>query len=105
MSATHEFVLRDRQRSKLGQRVAVAFGVALVGAALTFFAALFLAIVALTLLAFYRHSAGQPGAFSQLVDMRMAYRMIAAPIAAAALPIAFAASMWFQSRQRRVPRT
>ena len=68
--------------------------VALVGAALTFFLALFVAIMVLLFVGFFRH-----------VDMTLAYRMIAVPVAAAALPIAFVASLWWQGRQRRFPRT
>jgi hypothetical protein len=105
MGSTHEFVLRERPRTGFGQRLAVAAGLAIVAAALTFFVCLFIAIIGLMFVGFYRHAAGQTGSFSQLVDMRIAYRMIALPIAAAALPIAFAASFWFQSRPRRLPRT
>lgn len=108
MSAAHQFILRGRQPGPLGQRLAVAFGLAIVGAALAFFAALFVAILALTVLAFYRHNAGQPGSFSQVVDMRVAYRAIALPAAAAALPIVFFVTFLRQSRSphsRSFPRT
>ncbi len=105
MGATHEFVLREKPRGGLGQRLAIALGLALVAAALAFFLSLFIAILALTFVAFYRHSAGRAGEFSQLVDMRIAYRMVALPIAAAAAPIAFAASMWWQARPRPLSRT
>jgi hypothetical protein len=105
MSATHQFVLRDRQPSRLGARLAVAFALAVVASALIFFLALFAAILALTLVAFYRHAAGQAGSFSQLVDMRIAYRVIALRVAAAALPLVFVATLVRQSRSRSLPRT
>lgn len=94
MVASHEFVLRERPRSRVGQKLAVSAGMALVGAALAFFVSLFLAIVVLLFVGFFRR-----------VDMSLAYRMIALPVGAAALPIAFIVSLWWQSRRRRVPRT
>ena len=105
MNATREFVLRERPRGSAGQRLAVACGLSIVGAAMTFFVTLFIAILVLIVLGFYRHLAGYPGGFSQLVDMTAAYRRIALPVAAAALPILFVSSMWAQSRNRLFPRT
>jgi hypothetical protein len=105
MSATHQIILRDRPPTRLGQRLAIAFALAVVGAAIIFFLALFAAILSLTLAGFYRHAAGKPGSFSEMVDMRLAYRVIALPVAAAALPLVFFATLLRQSRSRRLPRT
>lgn len=94
MAASHEFVLREKPRGSAGQRLAISLGMALLGAALAFFVSMFLAIIVLLFIGFFRR-----------VDMALAYRVIAVPVAAAALPIAFIGSLWWQSRQRRVPRT
>ena len=71
-----------------------ALAIALVAAALAFFLSLFVAIVVLLAIGFFRH-----------VDMAVTYRLIALPIAVATFPTAMIASLWWQARPRRVPRT
>ena len=92
MSYTHEFILRERRPARpLGIRIATAFALAVTGAALTFFAVLFATIIVLLVVGFVRNVAP---------DMRIAYRIIALPAAAVALPVVFTISMWKQRRTR-----
>jgi len=94
VSHTHQLILRGKPRLPLGQRLATATLVAILGAALTFFAALFCAI--LVMLAFGMVRSSRP-------DMRMAYRLVAIPAALVALPALFVFTLWWQARVR--PRT
>jgi hypothetical protein len=94
VSHTHELLLRPRPRLPLGQRVATAGLIAILGAAVTFFVALFVAILAM--LAFGFVSAARP-------DMRVAYRVVAFPAAVMALPAVFALSLWWQGRASSKP--
>ena len=94
MVATHQLVLRDKPHPRLGQRLAIAFALALVAAALAFILSLFVAIVVLLVIGFFRH-----------VDMAVTYRLIALPIAVATFPAALIASLWWQAHPHRVPRT
>ena len=89
MSHTHELLLRGKPRLPLGQRAATAALVAILGAALTFFVALFAAVI--VMLVFGLASGSRP-------DMRLAYRTIAIPAALIALPAMFALAMWWQER-------
>jgi uncharacterized membrane protein YgaE (UPF0421/DUF939 family) len=94
VAATHQLVLRNKPRSRFGQRLAVAFALALVAAALAFFLSLFVSIVVLLVIGFFRH-----------VDMTVTYRLVALPIALATFPAALIASLWWQTRSHRIPRT
>ena len=89
MSHTHELLLRGKPRLPLGQRAATAVLCAILGAALTFFVALFAAVI--VMLVFGLASSNRP-------DMRMAYRTIAIPAALIALPVIFALAMWWQGK-------
>ncbi len=89
MSHTHELILRSKPRLPLGQRVATAVLVAIVGAALAFFVALFLSVIVMLVFGMVR--ASRP-------DMRIAYRTIAIPAAVVALPAIFALSLWWQGK-------
>ena len=97
MNATHQFVLPSGPRFHLGRKAAVAVGVSLLVSALSFFLALFLAIVTLFVVGLARNA--RP-------DTTIAYRVVAAPVAIAAVPIAIAASLWWQlARDRRLRRS
>jgi len=91
---THELILRSKPRLPLGQRVATAVLMGIVGAALTFFVALFLSVIVMLVFGLVRSS--RP-------DMRMAYRTIAIPAAIVALPAMFALSVWWQGRTGSKP--
>ena len=94
MAHSHQFILPERREPKpLGLRVATAFGLAVTGAALTFFLVLFAAIIALVVAGLVRGAAP---------DMRLAYRGIALPAAIIAVPVVFAVSLWRQGRARDV---
>lgn len=67
---------------------------AIVGAALTFFAVLFLSVMVMLVFGIVHRS--RP-------DMRIAYRTIAIPAAIVALPAIFALSMWRQGRTSSKP--
>lgn len=98
MAATHHFIFHEKKR-RWAPMAALALGVGIVAGALAFFISLFIAIVVLFIIGMFRqHAPGQPP-----IDMAISYRYIAAPIAAATLPIATLASLWRQTR--RLPRT
>jgi len=73
---------------RLAHRLAISTGMALLGSALAFFISLFLAIVVLLFVGFFRH-----------VDMSLAYRRAAIPVAVLALPITLIASWYWQGRR------
>lgn len=83
-----------RPAARWGEKLAIATGLALIASALVFFLSLLVAIIVLLFIGFFRH-----------VDMALAYRVIAAPLAAATLPVALIVAFWWQGRTRRSPRT